>query len=51
MYNFQIEDFYTYYVGDAGVLMHNTCGSGRYASQNKIDNIFDDLEYAINLFE
>lgn len=25
VYNFQVEDYHTYYVSDAGVLVHNTC--------------------------
>ena len=25
VYNFEVEDFHTYYVGDSGVLVHNTC--------------------------
>ena len=27
VYNFEVEDFHTYYVGDTGVLVHNTCYS------------------------
>ena len=26
VYNFQVEDYHTYYVADAGVLVHNSCG-------------------------
>ena len=26
MYNFQVEDFHTYYVGEEPVLVHNKCG-------------------------
>lgn len=29
VYNFEVEDFHTYYVGDTGVLVHNTCGPKR----------------------
>ena len=25
VYNFEVEDFHTYYVGDSGVLVHNMC--------------------------
>ena len=25
VYNFQVEDYHTYYVSDSGVLVHNTC--------------------------
>lgn len=27
VYNFQVEDYHTYYVSDAGVLVHNSCRS------------------------
>lgn len=27
VYNFQVEDDHTYYVSDAGVLVHNACGN------------------------
>ena len=26
VYNFQVEDYHTYYVGKSAVLVHNTCG-------------------------
>ena len=26
VYNFEVEEFHTYYVGDSGVLVHNDCG-------------------------
>ena len=26
VYNFEVEDFHTYYVGESAVLVHNTCG-------------------------
>lgn len=36
VYNFEVEDFHTYYVSGIGVLVHNTCegGSGRTTSEN-----------------
>jgi len=27
VYNFEVEDFHTYYVTDTGILVHNTCGT------------------------
>lgn len=33
VYNFQVEDYHTYYVTDSGVLVHNSC---------KGDFVFDD---------
>ena len=37
VYNFEVEDFHTYYVGNRGLLVHNTCGgySGSKASLPK----------------
>ena len=29
VYNFQVEDYHTYYVADTGVLVHNSCNHGR----------------------
>jgi hypothetical protein len=29
VYNFQVEDYHTYYVTDTGVLVHNSCNHGR----------------------
>ena len=29
VYNFQVEDYHTYYVSDAGVLVHNSCATKR----------------------
>jgi RHS repeat-associated protein len=30
VYNFQVEDFHTYYVSDSGVLVHNACSAPRF---------------------
>ena len=43
VYNFQVEDYHTYYVSDAGVLVHNDCPRSpqrvdkRYIDSNDID--------------
>ena len=45
VYNFQVEDYHTYYVADAGVLVHNACDKPtapkeigkRYIDSNDID--------------
>jgi len=29
VYNFEVEDWHTYYVGESGVLVHNTCYQGK----------------------
>ena len=37
VYNFEVEEFHTYYVGDAGILVHNKCwedGSLKKAAEN-----------------
>ena len=41
MYNFEVEDFHTYYVGDTNVLVHNTCkpGSSVKVSENVLKKI------------
>ena len=37
VYNFEVEGFHTYYVGDTEVLVHNTCGQNHHAISNKIN--------------
>ncbi len=36
VYNFEVEDFHTYYVGDTGVLVHNACSITNTLPQNGI---------------
>lgn len=48
VYNFEVEDFHTYYVGDIGVLVHNVCRNpggrlGGQAHRAKVNSIKDDL--------
>ena len=48
VYNFEVEDFHTYYVGD-GVLVHNACkvegsGHGHDIHKQKIDDMISKLE-------
>ena len=38
VYNFQVEDYHTYYVSDNGVLVHNTCGDTGTYNQLKAAN-------------
>lgn len=39
VYNFQVEDYHTYYVTNMGVLVHNTCGrSGKQARLRELAN-------------
>ena len=35
VYNFQVEDYHTYYVSDAGVLVHNMCDKAQKGLGNK----------------
>ena len=30
VYNFEVQDFHTYFVGECGVLVHNDCNTGKY---------------------
>ena len=40
VYNFEVEDFHTYFVGECGVLVHNDCTfEGNYVIQN--DELID----------
>ena len=32
VYNFEVADFHTYYVGDTGVLVHNKCGGDEWST-------------------
>lgn len=34
VYNFRVEDFHTYFVGDSGVLVHNNCNGTTSTTQN-----------------
>ncbi len=36
VYNFEVEDFHTYYVGNNSVLVHNTCGPNSLLSPTQI---------------
>ena len=42
VYNFQVEDYHTYYVATIGVLVHNSCGSshGNSLSTNKKTDLY-----------
>lgn len=40
VYNFQVEDYHTYYVSDASVLVHNRCG--RTGKQSRLRQLADD---------
>ena len=54
VYNFEVEEFHTYYVTDTGVLVHNAnqvggCGvTGDKGGSNTIDNLINRLEETTN---
>ena len=37
VYNFEVEDFHTYHVGSASVLVHNKCSNGSVGKRNTPD--------------
>ena len=42
VYNFEVEDFHTYYVGDSGVLVHNTCNQNDISTGRTIPNNLEE---------
>ena len=47
VYNLEVEDWHTYYVGDAGLLVHNLCdptGSGHGPNQHHKDTINAEIK-------
>ncbi len=44
VYNFQVEDFHTYYVANAGVLVHNKCG-GETSATKRGRQMHKDWDY------
>ena len=40
VYNFEVEDFHTYYVGDSSVLVHNAC-NGKITSPNQMQKMVE----------
>lgn len=47
VYNFEVEDFHTYYVGSCSVLVHNVCGATNILPKNGIKvNSTDALDMA-----
>ena len=41
VYNFEVADFHTYYVGNSSILVHNTCGTGNTSKQIIKNDIID----------
>lgn len=42
VYNFEVEDYHTYYVGDGGILVHNACPTGRANKQKRLRQLAND---------
>ena len=49
VYNFEVEDFHTYYVGTSGVLVHNKCGEDvtKY-SPSKVGPLSEEVANSFN---
>ena len=47
VYNFQVEDYHTYYVAEVSVLVHNSCGktTGKFANNAEAARVADELGY------
>ena len=43
VYNFEVEDFHTYFVGESSVLVHNRCGSGGVELSSNGSEISNDI--------
>ncbi len=55
VYNFEVEDFHTYFVGECGVLVHNECPcpngrKGGTEHQQKTQEIKDDIKARNNSY-
>ena len=44
VYNLEVEDYHSYFVGDASVLVHNTCQPYDYGDYNQLNSRGDDLD-------
>jgi hypothetical protein len=42
VYNFEVEDWHTYFVSEIGVLVHNACGQGAGKVLNSVDDIVNN---------
>ena len=49
VYNFEVEDFHTYYVGDSAVLVHNTCGIKNTPDQNALIQLVKENRKGISM--
>ena len=54
-YNFEVEDYHTYYVGESALLVHNSCWGGEFfykgiGRQKSIDHIWDGHSFANKQF-
>lgn len=47
VYNFEVEDFHTYYVGDSSVLVHNVCGAKNTSDQTAVIKLAKEYKNGI----
>jgi len=43
VYNFQVQDYHTYYVAESGVLVHNTCEQEISTGRTEPNNLYEQL--------
>ena len=51
VYNFEVEDFHTYHVGNSGVLVHNTCGPRFTPDQQAVIDLAREKKNGVSLHE
>ena len=49
VYNFEVEDFHTYYVGDSSILVHNVCGAKNTPNQNAVIQLAKENKNGLSL--
>ena len=49
MYNFEVEDYHTYYVGDNAVLVHNECGKKNSPNQDAVIQLAKEKRKGITM--
>ena len=49
VYNFEVEDFHTYYVGNSSVLVHNVCGVKNTPNQNAVIQLAKENKNGLSL--
>ena len=47
VYNFEVADFHTYYVGKSAVLVHNVCGARNTADQDAVIKLANEFKHGL----